>query len=1025
MSIWEYSVKKPVFAWMLMAAFLFFGIIGYNRLGISQNPDIDFPVVNVSVGWEGAAPEVLELDVADTIEGQISTISNVKNINTTARRGQVNISVEFELGKDIDLAVQEVQSKLLQAQRNLPKDIDSPIITKVNPEDRPIMWLSVTSDKLSSRELMIYVRDRIKDKFQTIEGVSDIILGGYIEPNLRIWPSLKSLEKFELSTLDIVSAVQTEQKELPSGSLKQNNEDLILRVMGETDNINDFGKIAINRRGGSPNFNPLMLRDVAELEDGIAEVQRISRVNGKSSVGLGIRKQRGANAVKVGELVKEKLIAVQKILPPELEMGLNFDSTQFIEESMNELKFTILISVLMTSLVVWFFLGSFSATFNIIQSIPTVLFATFFAMNYLGFTLNNFTMLALTLAVGMIVDDNIMVLENINRWHTQTKDWVVASIKGTDEIVAAVIATSVAVVAIFLPIGYMQGIIGQFFYQFAITMTLAIFFSTIDALVFTPMRASQTGSKKTPRVAPGEKMMKHLEIFYIKTLAWSLNRPIKTLLVSLVILIPTLYSAKFVTKEFVPAQDQSTLMVLIKTKPGSTIEFTDQKSKEIEKILLTTPQISRYFISIGGFSGNEANSAFVYVTLLPVKERPDLNGKKHPSHLDIAEYLRNVFKEKVPGPFIMVQDPSTQGFSQGRGQGANVEFKITGAEWPMLTALVDKSKKILEDSKSIDDVDSNFKGHVTEMRIIPIREKAQERGVSVEDIAKTLQASVSGLVISKMSSGGRRFDVRIKLRDSELQNIDIIKNLSIRNNRGQLVPLGEICKIEKVPGLLSTTRQNRERAVNVFGQSKPKLSLDKIIADIKIQLDKIMPAGYTVEVSGASQDFKNSMKNFIMIFLMGIMISYMVLGAQFNSFRDPLTILLALPFSIAGAFISLLLTGFSLNLYSMIGLILLAGIVKKNSIMLVEFTNQVREKENLSIFDSLLKACPLRLRPIVMTSLTTIAGTLPAALALGPGAETRVPLAIAVIGGLLFSTVLTLYVVPSFYATFYSRKIKS
>lgn len=1026
MSLWEYSVRRPVFAWMFMLALIVFGYYSYTRLGISQNPDVDIPVVNISIGWEGAAPEIIELDVIDPIEGQLSTISGVKALRSNSRRGVANITVEFEIKKDIDLAVQEVQAKILQAQRSLPKDIDSPIITKVNPEDQPIFWISVTSKDVSSRELMVFVRDKIKDRFQSVEGVSDIILGGYVEPNLRIYPKLNKLSKLDITPLDIFNAIETEQKELPGGSLNNNNKELIVRTLGEVQTPEEFSKISINRRGGTPNFSPVSLGDVANIELGLADVQRLSRVNGISSLGLGIRKQRGSNAVEVGNRVKERIAEVKAQLPPQYDIGINFDGTKFIEESIHELKFTTFICALMTALVVWLFLRTFNSTLNITLSIPTVIFASFLAMDLFGFTLNTFSMMALTLAVGMIVDDNIMVLENINRWYAITKDWKEAAIKGTSEIFGAVIATSVAVIAIFLPIGYMSGVIGLFFYQFAVVLSAAIFFSTLDALIFTPMRASRLQGQASVKEL---QVLEKFKVYQDKYTGWLrkvLSHPKKVLIFSLLsITLLTGLCFKLLKKEFLPAQDQSILMLIAKTPPGSSLQFTDEKVAEIEKILLKTPQIKRYFVSIGGFQGNEPNNAFAYVTLQDIGERAALGNIKKPTHLDIADHLRTSIKDSVKGIFVMVQDPSSRGFSQGRGQGAEVEFKVTGPDWNVLTGLIDQYKTIFEASKKVKDIDSNYKGLIQELRIIPDRTKMMQRGVSVDDLAKTVQATISGTVAAKMSSGGRRFDVRLKLSDEDLKNQDIITKIPIRNNRGQTIPLGEIATIEEKPGLLSTIREDRERSLNIFAvRENNKESLDLVMNTLKTQMLKVLPQGYTLTEAGTSKDFKSSGMDFIITFFLGILISYMVLGAQFNSFMAPLLILLALPFSIAGALLSLLATDISLNLYSAIGMILLAGIVKKNSIMIVEFANQIKEREHLSSLEALLKACPLRLRPILMTTITTIAGTLPAALSLGPGAESRIPLAVTVIGGLILSTALTLFVVPCAYLIAYKDKKK-
>lgn len=1024
MNLWEYSVKRPVFAWMFMIALLVFGFYSYTRLGISQNPDVDFPVVTVSINWEGAAPEVIELDVVDIVEGHLSTIAGVSNLRSQSRRGSASITAEFEIGKDIDLAVQEVQTKLLQAQRNLPKDIESPIITKMNPEDQPIMWVSITSTTATPRDMMIFVRDKIKDQFQSLEGVSDIVLGGYVEPNLRIYPQLEKLQKFDLTSLDISNAIIAEQKELPGGTIKNNTEEFIVRTIGEVSTVEDFEQITISKRGGSPNFTPVRIKDVAKVELGLSEIQRISRVNGKKGLGLGIRKQRGSNAVEVGNRIKNKIENVRKQLPAGYEIGINFDGTRFVEESIGELKFTTFICALMTALVVWMFLRTFNSTLNIILSIPTVVFASFLAMDLFGFTLNSFSMMALTLAVGMIVDDNIMVLENISRWYGITKDWKTAAIKGTSEIFGAVIATSLAIIAIFLPIAYMGGIQGLFFYQFAIVLSATIFFSTLDALIFTPMRASRLNSNESAKELKVLSSFQKWQNIYTKYLKYSLAFPFKTLFFTLTaMLVITILCFKFINKEFLPAQDQSILMLMGKTPAGSSLAYTDEKTKEVEKFLLNNKNIKRYFVSVGGFQGNEPNNTFAYLTLQNPDDRSPIGKISKPTHTDIANDLRKTISENVKGIFVMIQDPSSRGFSQGRGQGAEIEFKISGPEWGTLTDLISKSKEIMKKFKNITDIDSNYKGNVKEIHVIPLRDKMTERGVSIDELTKTIQSTISGIVVAKMSSGGRRFDIRIKLEEQEIEKSDIISKIPIRNNRGQTVLIKDVAKIEIKEGIQSTTRENRERALNVFAVRENKSeSLDNITSAVKKQIEKILPMGYALQEAGSSKDFKSSMVGFLVTFILGIFVSYMVLGAQFNSFMSPLIILLALPFSVAGAVLSLWITGVSLNMYSAIGIILLAGIVKKNSIMLVEFTNQIKEQNDISTYEALIAACPLRLRPILMTTLTTIAGTLPAALSLGPGAESRIPMAITVIGGLILSTALTLFVVPCAYLIAYRNK---
>jgi HAE1 family hydrophobic/amphiphilic exporter-1 len=475
---------------------------------------------------------------------------------------------------------------------------------------------------------------------------------------------------------------------------------------------------------------------------------------------------------------------------------------------------------------------------------------------------------------------------------------------------------------------------------------------------------------------------------------------------------------KNIKQEFLPPQDQSRLFMIMKTKPGSSLEFTDNKIKEIEKIMLTQPEIQRYFVAVGGFGGDEANSAVSYITLRSIKDRP-INtelGRKL-TQQEFSSYLRDKLRA-VEGVFVIIQDPSLSGFSAGRSYP--IEFSLTGPDWDKLIELSQLAQDIMKESGMVSDIDTNYRGRVPELRILPDRDKALKRGVSVDDIGRTIQSMVSGIVAGKFAKGGRRYDIRVKIKDSELTDISDISKIMVRNNRGELVSLSEVTKIEEQEGLLSITRDNRARAVALFANLAPGASQAEALDLIAEKVGPKLPKDYLLIQSGAAQTFQESSSSLIFVLVLGIIIAYMILASQFNSFIHPITILSALPFSLVGAMLALWLFSKTLNIYSMIGVILLMGIVKKNSIILVDFTNQMKE-QGLSTIEALLKACPIRLRPIVMTSVSTMAGTLPAALAMGPGSETRIPMALAVIGGVLVSTFLTLYVVPCLYSLF-SRK---
>ena len=1012
MNISATSIRNPVFAWMLMIAMMLFGWLAFRQMGVSQLPDVDIPNINISLTWEGASPVVVESDVVDIIESAVMSVEGVETITSSVRRGGANITVEFGLDRNIDNALNDIQSKVSQAQRRLPDDVDPPTVSKSNPDDQPIMWLSVTTDNMKPRELMAFVRDNIKDKFLTTNGVADVILSGYADPNLRVWVSDKKLRDYQLTVTDIVNTIDSEHSEKPSGKLENDKQEFSVRTLGEAQSVEEFSKLSINRRGGSANFIPLPLSSVATIEDGLEDVTRISRVMGKTSIGIGIRKQRGSNAVAVGENVIEKMKLVSTTLPKDMAIGVNFDSTKFIKESVHELTFTLVLAAILTALVCWAFLGSWSATFNVILAIPTSILGSFVVLHALGFTLNYFTLLALSLSIGIVVDDAIMVLENIFRHFEMGKSKRKASFDGAKEITFAAMAATVAIIAIFFPIAYMKGIIGKYFYQFGVTISVAVFLSLVEALTLTPMRTSQFMVKHERSTRIGRWMdetFAWFESVYKKSLPWVVAHRWIVVFSSLFIFAASGSLLFKLRKEFVPAQDQSSIMLRLKTKEGSSLFYTDQKVKALEDYLKTRPEIERFFVSIGGFGGGESSTANAFVTLKDKKDRKL-------SQQELIKVIRDDLKD-FKGGKVIVQDTSLSGFA-GSGRGFPVEISIAGSSWEGLIKTITATMKDMEDSGKFLDIDSNYRQSIKELAIIPNRDKARLRGVSISDLGLTMNTLVGGAVAGKFTKDGHRYDIRIRMENMTANEPDIerIKNIQLRNNRGELIRLADIAEVKFVDSLQSITRQDRMRSLRVYANIKEGLSQAQALDDAKAIAQKHLEPGSLILDTGSAKTFKESFESLIFVLILGIVISYMVLASQFNSFVDPITVLVALPFSVSGAFIALFLTGQSINIYSMIGIILLMGIVKKNSILLVDFTNQVRDHEKLDINHALFEACPKRLRPILMTSFATIAGAIPAAVALGPGAESLKPMSWAVIGGVMVSTVLTLFVVPAIYS---------
>lgn len=999
---------------MLMAGLVLFGWISFERMGVSQLPDVDFPIVTVQLKYDGASPEVMELDVVDVVEDAVMAVQGIKKVTSVSKNAQASVTVEFELNRDIDDALREVQTKIAQAQQRLPLGMDPPVVTKNNPEDNPIMWVSL-SGNLPPRDIMSYARDRLKHSLQTVSGVSDIIFGGYIEPNLRVWVDPERLAKYELTVQDVIDAVGKEHVEIPAGRVESATKEFELRFMGEAPTPEQFADILIQKRGeGGPVYQPIRVGDVARMEMGLDEVRRISRTNLKPAIGLGIKKQRGSNAVSVAASVRKKLDEIRPNLPRGLSVQVNFDGTKFIEESTRELSFTLLLSALLTGVVCLLFLGSWRSAFNILLAIPTSIVGSFTVLYFMGFTLNTFTLLGLILAIGIVVDDAIMVLENIVRHQELGKGRVRAAIDGAREITPAAVATTLAIVAIFVPVVFMGGIIGKFFSQFGVTMAVAVALSLVEALTLTPMRASRfvdIGAREKTRLA--DRAFAKLSGLYGRFLTFCLNRRWLVIAVALATFFASFALLPGLRKEALPSQDQGSFLIRLETPLGSSIHFTDKTMDAVEKTILARPEILRYYLAVGGFSGGDVNSAMVFVTMRALKERPPgLSGRGHVSQAEtmtsLREELANVSDVKV-----FMQDLSLSAFSAQRGMP--IEFGIRGPDWDKLTGLVSDFKERMGRSGFFTDIDSNYKFGMPELRILPLRDEAAKRGVSLDSIGKTVNALVGGLRIGKFSEDGHRNDIRIRVDPKRIDAADVVKGLSVRNYRGELIPLSDVVKIERRETLQSITRENRERAISVYANFAAGVSQERALEKVSELAAEALPSGYYVVFSGSAQAFKESFLNLGLVLILGIAVAYMVLGSQYNSFLHPFTVLLALPFSLSGALVALKIADQSLNIYSFIGIILLMGIVKKNSILLVDFTNQ-RRKEGMAVREALLTACPQRLRPVLMTTFATMAAAIPPALSLGPGAETQVPMAVVVLGGVAVSTVLTLFVVPCAYS---------
>lgn len=1020
MSLSDISIKKPVFAWMLMAGLLVFGAISYMGMGISQLPDVDFPVVTISVSWAGASPDVMESAVADPIESAVMSVDGIQLVQSTSQQGLTQITIQLSLNQDINVALQQVQTRVSQAQKNLPQTIDPPIITKTNPADQPIMWTAAYSQGGSLRDLALFVRDHLKDALTTVTGVGDVAMGGFVEPQMRIWMNKDKMRKHEITYQDIVNAVNNEHQLSPTGYQDNAGQETYIRVHSEFSDAKECSDLIIPARQGAPVYRKIRVGDVAECVEGTDEVRRISRYHGiQPTIGLGIIKQHGTNAVAIADAVKEKMKRLGEILPKGMNMGIVTDTTVFIKQSIEELRFTLILAVLLTSVVCYLFLGTLSSAFNVVLAIPVSLVGSFIVLRAMGFTVNSFTLMGLSLSIGIVVDDAIMVLENITRHAELGKARVHAAIIGAREITGPAIAASLAILAIFIPVVFMQGIVGKFFYQFGVTMSVAVMISLLEALTLAPMRCSQflnlRGENRVTQKV--NRAMTKLSEKYRRALEWCLDRRLKVLGAAFVLFLVSLITIKALRKEFLPPQDQSRFLVTLYTKMGSSIAFTDGVFKEAEKLYASRPEIQTYYVAVGGFGGGLVNQGISFITMKDLKDRPIVAPfKKRPSQQEFMGFMRQELV-KIPGvQRAAILDLSLTGFSAQRGYP--IEFELQGPDWNKLAELSIEMRKKLAASGLMADVDSDYNPNMPEIEIYPDRQKAAASGVPVATVASAVAAMVGGLKLlpnKYTDSAGHRDDIQIKLTPDENKTTADIENIWIRNVYGEIIPLSRVVSTKPGSTLLTVTRYNRERGISIFGNFAPGKSQSDVMDYVQALAKEMLPPGYHVTPAGSSQAFNESFKSLIGALILGIFVAYMVLASQFNSFIHPVIILLALPFSITGALWAMGITDTSLNIYSLIGILLLMGIVKKNSILLVEFTNHKRA-EGHDIRTSLLEACPVRLRPILMTSIATVAGAIPEAIATGAGSEVMRPMAVAVVGGVCVSTFLTLFVVPCAYS---------
>lgn len=1018
MRLSEISIRRPVFAWMLMTSLMFFGGIAYLRLGVSQLPDVTFPVLTVVVTWPGADPTVLEHEVVDPLEEVLISVHGIKNVESTLRQGVARIKLEFYMDRDMDAALQEAYAKIQSVK--LPTDADRPRIYKINQDENPILWLSLAWDR-PYKDLIRYVDLNVRDKFLLIPGVGDIQLGGWADRNLRVWVDREKLNRWQLSILDIQNTLASQHVQVPSGYLEGSENEYSVRFMGEARTPQELAQIPITVRGDISTLPvtgvgggvvwsaPLHIGDVAQVEDGLMDMRRLSRRDGKQALSLGIQKLRGYNEIEVAHRVRQVVQELNKTLPPGMDIKISYDASRFTELAVRETEFTVVLSGIITAVVCLLFLASINSTLNVIFAIPTSILGTFLVIYFMGFTLNYFTLLALSLAMGIVVDDAIMVLENIVRHFHMGKNSTQAALDGTGQIRFAAMATTLSIVAVFAPVLFVGGVIGRFLFQFGITICSAILLSLLEALTFTPMRCAQF-LRHAPDGAFAKRVHGLFDRFaqaYARLLQPCLKHPWLIITSSGILFLFSLTLFPKLHTELAPTQDVGMILLRVHTPVGSSLQYTAQKIKALEDFLRAQPYVDKVLTAVGGYYGGETNEANMFITLVP-------REKRTVTQTEAMERIRTEVK-KDKELRVLAIDLSQAALSTKHG--ANLELSLQGSDYEVLRHKSQEIMRRMEQTGLFVDMDTDFRYGVSEVHLIPDREKANLSNVSMLSIAQTVGSAIGGMRQGQYTHEQdiRRYDVRLRLVPSQWSHPEDVVRLNVWSAyAGEPIPLQKLAHIELARGLVTVTRENRRRAITLYANVKPGVSQGKAMDRALHICQEVLPAGYQVRPTGISQTTQESFAAFPMTLGLGFVVAYMVLAAQFNSFLHPVTIFVALPFSLTGSLLALYLTGHSLNLYSGIGMILLMGIAKKNSILLVDFFNTSRA-QGFSLEQAILQGARVRLRPILMTSLATVAGAIPPALGLGPGAEVRVPLAVVVIGGVSVATFFTLFVVPCVY----------
>lgn len=1013
MSLSSISIRRPVLAIVMSLTIVLFGIIGYTFLGVREYPSIDPPIITVSTSYVGANAEVIESQITEPLEEQINGIAGIRSLTSVSRDGRSVITVEFDVSVDLEAAANDVRDRVSIARARLPQDVDPPTISKADADAVPIVFLNIKSDKKNLLQLTDIAQNIFKERLQTIPGVSQVNIWGERRYSMRLWMDPSKLAAHGVTPLDIRNALNRENIELPSGRIEGSNTELTVRTLSRLSTVDEFNNLIIKESNGAI----VRLKDVGYAELYPENDRSILRRDGVPMVGVVLIPQPGANHIQIADEFYKRIEQIKKDLPPDIELGVGFDVTKYIRNSIAEVKETILLAFALVILIIFFFLRDWRTTLIPIIAIPVSLIGSFFIMYLANFSINVLTLLGLVLAIGIVVDDAIVVLENIYKKIEQGMNPIEAATKGSSEIFFAVISTTITLAAVFLPIMFLRGITGRLFVEFGVVIAGSVIISAFVALTLTPMLSSRLLKSKEKHswfYYKTEPFFRWIENSYRNALESFMKNRWLAFVIMIVSIIIIFLIGTNLQSELAPIEDRGEIRVQSTMPEGTSFEMMDRYIQQMTKILQDSIKETEAIISVtaGGGGSSGANSGFVRLTLTDA-------SKRKRTQQEIAEQITGITRKLNDARSFVVQ---SQSISTRRG-GLPVQYVIQAPNFEKLKEVVPKFLEAAQEDPTFANVDVNLKFNKPEIVVEINRTKARELGVTAMDITQTLQLAYSGQRFGYFIMNGKQYQVIGQvLRENRNKPIDLA-SLYVRNNRGELIQLDNLITIRERSNPPQLYRFNRYVSATFSASLAPGKTIGDGIKAMDAIAKKVLDNNFSTALEGASKDFVESSSSLLFTFVLALILIYLTLAAQFESFRDPLIIMFTVPLAIAGALFSLWYFNQTLNIFSQIGQIMLIGLVTKNGILIVEFANQ-KKAQGLSVIEAVKEAARLRLRPILMTSFSTILGTLPIALALGAGSESRVSMGIAVIGGLIFSTILTLFVIPVIYS-YLSEKTKS